>query len=123
MEDEFYHLTVKGNDLNTYVRRFQELATLCPTMVSDSEKTIKAFIGRLPRMEVSSDHKRKFDDKELSTATIATATMIIINSRVEGRKPLGAAKSFVSISLASMLNIPPNTLDTTYDIEMANGNL
>nr|GEU61176.1 putative reverse transcriptase domain-containing protein [Tanacetum cinerariifolium] len=33
MEDEFYHLTVKGNDLQTYVRRFQELATLCPTMV------------------------------------------------------------------------------------------
>ncbi|GJW37718.1 reverse transcriptase domain-containing protein [Tanacetum coccineum] len=30
MEDEFYHLIVKGNDLKTYVRRFQELATLCP---------------------------------------------------------------------------------------------
>ncbi|GKE41492.1 hypothetical protein Tco_1468776 [Tanacetum coccineum] len=29
----------------------------------------------------------------------------------------GADKSFVSISLASMLNIPPITLDTTYDIE------
>ncbi|GKB96193.1 hypothetical protein Tco_0982330 [Tanacetum coccineum] len=43
------------------------------------------------------------------------------------RKPLpklkGADKSFVSISLASMLKIPPITLDTTYDIEMANGNL
>ncbi|GJV12761.1 reverse transcriptase domain-containing protein [Tanacetum coccineum] len=24
MEDEFYHLTVKGNDLKTYVRKFQE---------------------------------------------------------------------------------------------------
>ncbi|GJW09353.1 reverse transcriptase domain-containing protein [Tanacetum coccineum] len=35
----------------------------------------------------------------------------------------GAEKSFVSISLASMLNIPPITLDTTYDIEMADGNL
>ncbi|GKB55514.1 reverse transcriptase domain-containing protein [Tanacetum coccineum] len=35
----------------------------------------------------------------------------------------GADKSFVSISLASMLNIPPITLDTTYDIEMADGNL
>ncbi|GJS56713.1 putative reverse transcriptase domain-containing protein [Tanacetum coccineum] len=35
----------------------------------------------------------------------------------------GANKSFVSISLASMLNIPPITLDTTYDIEMAYGNL
>ncbi|GKF27258.1 hypothetical protein Tco_0083152 [Tanacetum coccineum] len=35
----------------------------------------------------------------------------------------GADKSFVSISLDSMLNIPPITLDTTYDIEMADGNL
>ncbi|GJX26989.1 putative reverse transcriptase domain-containing protein [Tanacetum coccineum] len=49
MEDEFYHLTVKGNDLKTYVRRFQELATLCPTMVPDSEKMMKVFIEGLPR--------------------------------------------------------------------------
>ncbi|GJU92264.1 putative reverse transcriptase domain-containing protein [Tanacetum coccineum] len=35
----------------------------------------------------------------------------------------GADKSFVSISLASKLNILPITLDTTYDIEMADGNL
>nr|GFB21695.1 putative reverse transcriptase domain-containing protein [Tanacetum cinerariifolium] len=35
----------------------------------------------------------------------------------------GADKSFVSISFASMLNIPPITLDTIYHIEMANGNL
>nr|GEV15604.1 hypothetical protein [Tanacetum cinerariifolium] len=96
MEDEFYHLTVKGNDLKTYVRRSQELATLCPTMMSDSEKMMEAFIGGLPRsikgnftaskpqnleeainiaqrlmdqvtkhtpVQVSSDHKRKFDDK------------------------------------------------------------
>ncbi|GKE64762.1 reverse transcriptase domain-containing protein, partial [Tanacetum coccineum] len=35
----------------------------------------------------------------------------------------GAVKSFVSISLASMLNIPPITLNTTYDIEIADGNL
>ncbi|GJV26317.1 reverse transcriptase domain-containing protein [Tanacetum coccineum] len=29
MEDEFYNLAVKGNDLKTYVKRFQELAVLC----------------------------------------------------------------------------------------------
>ncbi|GJX90617.1 hypothetical protein Tco_0343943 [Tanacetum coccineum] len=45
MEDEFYHLTLKGNDLKTYMRRFQELATLCPTMVPDSEKMMEVFIG------------------------------------------------------------------------------
>nr|GEW26624.1 putative reverse transcriptase domain-containing protein [Tanacetum cinerariifolium] len=96
IEDEFYHLTVKGNDLKTCVRRFQELATLCPNMVSNSEKLLEAFIGGLPRsikgnvtaskpqtleeainiaqrlmdqvtkhtpVQVSSDHKRKFDDR------------------------------------------------------------
>nr|GEX68296.1 putative reverse transcriptase domain-containing protein [Tanacetum cinerariifolium] len=34
-----------------------------------------------------------------------------------------ADKSFVSISLASKLNIPQITIDTNYDIEMADGNL
>nr|GEX63854.1 reverse transcriptase domain-containing protein [Tanacetum cinerariifolium] len=35
----------------------------------------------------------------------------------------GADKSFVSISFASMLNIPSITLDATYNIKMADGNL
>ncbi|GKC79917.1 putative reverse transcriptase domain-containing protein [Tanacetum coccineum] len=88
--------TMKGNDLKTYVRRFQELATLCPTMVLDSEKMMEVFIEGLPRsiegnvtaskpqtieeainiaqrlmdqvtkhtpVQVSSDHKQKFDDR------------------------------------------------------------
>nr|GEZ48852.1 reverse transcriptase domain-containing protein [Tanacetum cinerariifolium] len=49
MEDEFYDMTVKGNDLNTYIRRFQELATLCPNMVPNTEKLMEAFIHGLPR--------------------------------------------------------------------------
>ncbi|GJR70982.1 putative reverse transcriptase domain-containing protein [Tanacetum coccineum] len=49
MEDEFYHLTMKGNDLKAYVRRFQELATLCPTMVPNYAKMIEVFIGGLPQ--------------------------------------------------------------------------
>ncbi|GJR23464.1 putative reverse transcriptase domain-containing protein [Tanacetum coccineum] len=49
MEDEFYNLSVKGNNLKTYVRRFQELAVLCPNMVPNNEKLIEAFIGGLPR--------------------------------------------------------------------------
>ncbi|GJZ59163.1 hypothetical protein Tco_0614979 [Tanacetum coccineum] len=49
IEDEFYHLTVKGNDLKTYVRRFQEFSTLCPTTMQDSEKMMEVFIEGLPR--------------------------------------------------------------------------
>ncbi|GJW66333.1 reverse transcriptase domain-containing protein [Tanacetum coccineum] len=287
MEDEFYNLTVKGNDLKTYIRRFQELAILCPNMVPNSEKLMEVFIGGLPRsiegnvtaskpqtleeaititqrlmdqvtkhnsVQGTNDHKRKFDDRRTFTnnnyqnnrnnnnnnrnndhhqqqnrrqetvrAYAATPTE---NNRYTGNLPLckrctlhhtgpctvkcqtcnkvghqtrncrnkgpatgsnlqpvsvtchacgekghyknqcpkannsahgrayllrdknahqdpnvvtgtfllnqhlarvlfdsGADKSFVSISLASMLNIPPITLDTTYDIEMADGNL
>ncbi|GJZ55420.1 hypothetical protein Tco_0610613 [Tanacetum coccineum] len=49
MEDEIYNLTVKGNDLKTYVRRFHELVVLCPTMVPNSKKLMEVFIGGLPR--------------------------------------------------------------------------
>ncbi|GJS72421.1 putative reverse transcriptase domain-containing protein [Tanacetum coccineum] len=265
MEEEFYNLTVKGNDLKTYVKRFQELAILCPYMVPNSEKLMEVFIGGLPRsikgnvikhnfVQGTNDQKRKFDDRRTFTnnnnyqnncnnnnnrnndhqqqhnrrqeTVRAYAVTPTENNRYAGNLPLckkcnlhhtgpctvkcqtcnkvghltrncrnkgpatgsnlqpvfvtchacgekghyksqcsrannnahgrayllrdknahqdpnvvtgmfllnqhlarvlfdsGADKSFVSISLASMLNIPPITLDTTYDIEMADGNL
>nr|GEY48371.1 reverse transcriptase domain-containing protein [Tanacetum cinerariifolium] len=49
MEDDFYNLVVKGNDLKTYARRFQELATLCPNMVPNNEKLMEVFIGGSPQ--------------------------------------------------------------------------
>ncbi|GKE61493.1 reverse transcriptase domain-containing protein [Tanacetum coccineum] len=49
MEDEFYNLVVKGNNLKTYIRRFQELAVLCPNMVPNTEKLMEVFISGLPR--------------------------------------------------------------------------
>nr|GEX27258.1 reverse transcriptase domain-containing protein [Tanacetum cinerariifolium] len=53
MEDEFYNLLVKGNDLKTYARRFQELAILCPNMVTKHNS-----------VQGTNDHKRKFDDSK-----------------------------------------------------------
>ncbi|GJX06126.1 reverse transcriptase domain-containing protein [Tanacetum coccineum] len=237
MEDELYNLTVKGNDLKTYVRRFQELAVLCPNMIPNTEKLLEAFIGGLPRsiegnvtasrpqtleeainiaqrlmdqvtkhtpVQISSDHKRKFDDRRTfnnnnyrntntnnrynnhqpqqnrrQEAVRAYAATPAENNRYAGNLPLckrcalhhtgpctvkcnicnkgraymlkdrnahqdpnvvtgmfllnqhlarvlfdsRADKSFVSISLASMLNIPPITIDTFYNIKMADGNL
>ncbi|GJW36000.1 reverse transcriptase domain-containing protein, partial [Tanacetum coccineum] len=49
MEDRFYNLVVKGNNLKTYIRRFQELAILFPNMVPNSEKLMEVFISGLPR--------------------------------------------------------------------------
>ncbi|GJT70321.1 reverse transcriptase domain-containing protein [Tanacetum coccineum] len=259
MEEELYNLTVKGNDLKPYVRRFQELTILCPNMVPNTDKLLEAFIGGLPRSiegnvtaskpqtleETINIAQRLMDQQpsilqckyqvttnesltteELSTITPATTTTIvtptptiaaiIINyNKTEGKKLLelmlllhletighltkncrnkkpatrsnqlpviiichacgekghytnqcqktninaqgraymlrdknahqdpnvvtgtfllnqhlakvlfdsSADKSFISISLASKLNSPSITIDTFYDIEMADGNL
>ncbi|GJT05698.1 putative reverse transcriptase domain-containing protein [Tanacetum coccineum] len=56
-------------------------------------------------------------------SNVVTSTLLLNQHLAKVLFDSGADKSFVSISFASMLNIPPITLDTTYDIEMANGNL
>ncbi|GJU04911.1 putative reverse transcriptase domain-containing protein [Tanacetum coccineum] len=176
MKDEFYHLTVKGNDLKTYVRRFQELATLCPTMVQDFEKMMELFIGGLPQsiegnvtaskpqtLEEDINIALRIMDQDLALLSVilvkrekghyANQCRKTTNNNAQGRAytlrdrnahqnpnvvtrmfvlnqhparvlfDSGADKSFVSISLASKLNIPPITIDTFYDIKMADGNL
>ncbi|GJV44116.1 reverse transcriptase domain-containing protein [Tanacetum coccineum] len=54
---------------------------------------------------------------------VVTGTFLLNQHLAKVLFDSGADKSFVSISLASKLNIPPITLDTTYDIEMADGDL
>ncbi|GJW99199.1 putative reverse transcriptase domain-containing protein [Tanacetum coccineum] len=150
MEDEFYNLTIKGNDLKTYVRRFQELAVLCPNMVLNTENLKEVFIRGLPRSiegnvtaskpqtleeaititqrlmdqcskANNSAHGRAYflRDKNAHRDPNVVMGMFLLNQHLA----IVADKSFVSITIASMLNILPITLDTTYDIEMANGNL
>nr|GEY24038.1 reverse transcriptase domain-containing protein [Tanacetum cinerariifolium] len=254
MENEFYNLSVKGNDLKTYVRRFQELVVLCPNMVPNNEKLMEVFIGGLPRsiegnvtaskpqtleeainiakrlmdqvtkhnsIQGTNDHTQKFEDKrnissnnnyhnnyqnirnnrtndfrqqknrrtdpfksyaatptenrgyirnrQLSTGSNLQPVYVICHSCGEkghyrsqcsnininanrrtyllrdknahqdpnvvmgtfllNHRPArtlfdsGADRSFVSIYFASMLDISSITLDTTYNIEMADGNL
>ncbi|GJV22322.1 putative reverse transcriptase domain-containing protein [Tanacetum coccineum] len=123
MEDEFYHLTVKGNDLKTYVRRLQELETLCPTMVPDSEKMIE--VGHLTK---NCRSKEPTTGSNLLPVTVTCHACgekghYANQCRKTTNNNAQADKSFVSISLASKLNIPPITIDTFYNIEMANGNL
>ncbi|GKE50998.1 putative reverse transcriptase domain-containing protein, partial [Tanacetum coccineum] len=113
MEDEFYHLTVKGNDLKIYVRRFQELATFIEENVTASKpQTLEEAINIAQRLM---DQNQRQEAVKAYAATPAENNRVLFDS--------GADKSFISISLASMLNIPPITIDTFYDIEMADENL
>nr|GEV99838.1 reverse transcriptase domain-containing protein [Tanacetum cinerariifolium] len=170
MKDEFYSLIVKGNDLKTYVRRFQELAILCPTMVPNSEKMIEVFIGGLPRRPCpvkcqtcnkvghltkncrnkgpatgsnvqpalvtchacgEKGHYRNQCPKAKNNAHGRAYMLRDRNAHQDSNVVTGTFflnqhlddKSFISISLASLLNIPSITIDTIYDIKMADGSL
>nr|GEV78129.1 reverse transcriptase domain-containing protein [Tanacetum cinerariifolium] len=54
---------------------------------------------------------------------VVTGTFLLNQHLARELFDFGADKSFVSISLASKLNIPPIPIDTIYDIEMTDGNL
>ncbi|GJV02527.1 putative reverse transcriptase domain-containing protein [Tanacetum coccineum] len=153
MEDEFYHLTVKGGDLKTYVRRFQELATLCPTMVPDSEKMMENCRNKGPATgsnllpvtvtcHACGEKKHYANQCRKTTNNNAQGRAYMLRDRNAHQNPnvvtgmfllnqhlarvlfdSGADKSFVSISLASKINIPPIIIDTFYNIKMADENL
>ncbi|GKB66094.1 putative reverse transcriptase domain-containing protein [Tanacetum coccineum] len=174
MEDELYNLTVKGNDLKPYVRRFQELTVLCPNMwkaINHRPKanglgpcTVKCnTCNKVGHLTKNCRNKRPATGSNQLPVTVIchacgekghyTNQCRKTNINAQGRAYMlrnknahqdpnvvtgtfllnqhlarvlfdsGADKSFISISLASMLNIPPITIDTFYDIEMADGNL
>nr|GEW19479.1 putative reverse transcriptase domain-containing protein [Tanacetum cinerariifolium] len=71
-------------------------------------------------------HERPYllrDKNAQQDPNIVTGTFLLNQRLAKVLFDFRADKSFISISLASMLNILPITQDTTYDIEMENGNV
>nr|GEU34655.1 putative reverse transcriptase domain, ribonuclease H-like domain protein [Tanacetum cinerariifolium] len=146
MEDEFYSLTVKGNDLKTYVRRFQELAVLSsnmePMIINESLMIEETPPPTTITLIIASTTTKT------TVTTIATATMITANNGIEGKKPSGlmlppqlktmekghyrnqcpkannSAHGRACLLRDKNAHRDPNIVtDTNYDIKMANGNL
>nr|GEU33181.1 reverse transcriptase domain-containing protein [Tanacetum cinerariifolium] len=85
----------------------------------------REFQNQCPKAN-NNAHERAYllrDKNAHQDPNVVTGTFILNQHLARVLFNSGADKSFVSISLASMLNIPPITLDTTYNIEMADGNL
>ncbi|KAI3750191.1 hypothetical protein L2E82_20820 [Cichorium intybus] len=47
LEQELWNLTMKGSDLNAYTNRFNDLATLCPAMVTPESVKVERYIWGL----------------------------------------------------------------------------
>nr|GEX13246.1 hypothetical protein [Tanacetum cinerariifolium] len=70
IEEELYNLIVKGNDLKTNVRKIPKVSSLMPKVGVEHRETPGSFYRRLmdqvtkhTPVQVSSDHKRRFDDR------------------------------------------------------------
>ncbi|GJU04278.1 putative reverse transcriptase domain-containing protein [Tanacetum coccineum] len=81
------------------------------------QETVRAYVVTL------TENSRNCRNKGLATRSNLQPVFVTYHACGEKGHYKRDDKSFVSISLASMLNIPPITLDTTYDIEIANGML
>nr|GEY78609.1 reverse transcriptase domain-containing protein [Tanacetum cinerariifolium] len=85
IEDEFYDLIVKGNDLKTYISISQELAVLCRTMVPNSKKMMEVFIGGLLRsIEGNVTALKPQTLEEAITITLMLMDQVIKHNYVQG---------------------------------------
>nr|GEX49514.1 putative reverse transcriptase domain-containing protein [Tanacetum cinerariifolium] len=130
-----------------------ELVVLCPTMVPNSEKLMKVFIGGLPRsiegnvtaskpktleeaititqrlmdqvtkhnyVQETNNHKRKFDDRRTFTNNNYQNNRSNNNNRNNDHHHQQNRRQ---VTFRAYAATQLKTVDTTYGIEMANGNL
>ncbi|GJV31062.1 putative reverse transcriptase domain-containing protein [Tanacetum coccineum] len=64
IEIELWNLTVKGNDLIAYTKRFQELILLCPKMVPKEEDRVESLMDKKVHTNAARqvDNKRKWEN-------------------------------------------------------------
>nr|GEY55871.1 reverse transcriptase domain-containing protein [Tanacetum cinerariifolium] len=149
MDIELWNLTVKNNNLATYTQRFQELTMLYTKMVPKEEDRVKKFIRGLPdniQGNVIAAESTRLQDANRGNKTrnkngigvargkaymlgggdanpnsyIITSTFLLNNHYAFVLFDSSADRSFVSITFSTLLDIIPDTLDISYDVELAN---
>nr|GEZ21134.1 hypothetical protein [Tanacetum cinerariifolium] len=83
MEDELRNLEVKNHDIAAYTHRFNELAMLCPEIVSTEKKKIKQYISGLPS-SVKGETMSRFGRLELLRQSYRVRNVLV--SRQDWRK-------------------------------------
>ncbi|GJZ48915.1 putative reverse transcriptase domain-containing protein [Tanacetum coccineum] len=129
METELWNLTMKGNDLTAYTRRFQELVLLCTRMVSDEEDKVERFIegnktgNKIRSNEATTKAYAIGGGGANPDYNVVTGTFLLNNCYASMLFDSDADRSFVSSTFSALLDVAPSTLDTSYAVELANGRI
>ncbi|GKE81414.1 hypothetical protein Tco_1551414 [Tanacetum coccineum] len=116
METELWNLTVKGNDLTAYTRRFQELVLLCTRMVPNEDDKTGNKTGN---NEATARAYAIEGGGANPNSNVITGTFLLNNCYAFMLFGSGADKSFVSSTFSALLDVAPSTLDTSYAIKLA----
>nr|GFA13116.1 reverse transcriptase domain-containing protein [Tanacetum cinerariifolium]GFA59203.1 reverse transcriptase domain-containing protein [Tanacetum cinerariifolium] len=106
--------SIEGNVTASKPQTLEEATTIAQRLMDQCSKANNSARGRAYVLRNKNAHQ---------TPNVVTGTFLLNQHLARVLFDSGADKSFVVISLASKRNIPPITLDTTYDIEMADRNL
>nr|GEX60871.1 putative reverse transcriptase domain-containing protein [Tanacetum cinerariifolium] len=122
IEHELWTLSIKGDDIDGYTNRFHELAVMCPTLVTLECKKIERYVwGLLERIQ---GNNRSQEAAKAYLAALAEGR------GYQGNLPLynqcnlhhnGTDKSFVSTAFTTFIDITPSTIDSSYEVELADG--
>nr|GEZ65961.1 putative reverse transcriptase domain-containing protein [Tanacetum cinerariifolium] len=108
-----------------FFRSFKTLCLLNYALMKRHNYDITVFFTKRGITNINANGKTYLlrDKNAHQTPNVVTGTFLLNHRPARTLFDSGADRSFLSISFASMLNIPSITLDTTYNIEMADGNL
>nr|GEU98359.1 putative reverse transcriptase domain-containing protein [Tanacetum cinerariifolium] len=139
-EDELRSLKQKDTNIAGYTQRFNELVLLCPEAVPTKKKKVEAYIKGLPKNimgEVTSSRPvnlkeavreeargRAYVIKEADKdqgPNIVMGTFLLNNHYATVLFDSGSDKSFVNTSFSHLIDIDPVRLDTSYEVELADG--
>nr|GEY04320.1 putative reverse transcriptase domain-containing protein [Tanacetum cinerariifolium] len=148
IDQELWMLTLKGDVIKGYNNCFHELALMFLDLVTPERKKIKHYVQGLPervKANVTSSKPENLHEtinmarelieqgiqakaarigkatKENRKITKGTTTKIATSTPTSSSRTLGAEKSFVSTAFTLFIDTTPAVLDTSYDVELADG--
>nr|GFB03272.1 putative reverse transcriptase domain-containing protein [Tanacetum cinerariifolium] len=122
MEQELYNLRMKGMDIDGYTNRFHELALLCPRMVEPEAVKVEQYIRGLAksiRGDVTSSQPATINDAGHRKRDCPK----LGRNGQGGNNHEGADRSFISTKFSTLINIKPVEIDTSYEVELADGKI
>nr|GEZ49855.1 putative reverse transcriptase domain-containing protein [Tanacetum cinerariifolium] len=153
METELWNLTVKGNDLNTYIQRDCRVNVTpnnqraavgnqqgiicyecgrprhfrkdCPKLRNQNRRNqTRNKTGNKTRgNEVTAKAYAIGEEGTNPDSNVFTGTFLINNCYASMLFDSGADRSFVSTTFSALLDVAPSTLDTSYAVELADGRI